>query len=155
MRFALIKFGVVENIAIAEQEFIESVADQWTHAVPLSDDSSVAIGWSYDAATSAFARPPVVEQVVTVSTKITRLAFLNRFTDEEAIGIDLASQGATVPAATIRRYLSKVNEATYIDLSDASLISGVRALEASGLIAAGRADAITNLTIAAGEAYTG
>ena len=31
--------------------------------------------------------------------KITRLAFLERFTDAEAVAIDLAGQGATVEAA--------------------------------------------------------
>lgn len=71
--------------------------------------------------------------------KITRLAFLSRFTDAEAITLDLASQGATVEAATIRRYLSKVNAATFIDLSRPDTQGGVQALEAAGILAAGRA----------------
>lgn len=71
--------------------------------------------------------------------RITRLAFLSRFTDAEAITLDLASQGATVEAATMRRYLSKVNAATFIDLSRPDTRGGVEALEAAGILAAGRA----------------
>ena len=72
-------------------------------------------------------------------TKITRLAFLSRFTDAEAIALDLASQGATVQAATLRRYLSKVNAATFIDLSREDTRAGVLALEPLGILAEGRA----------------
>lgn len=70
---------------------------------------------------------------------ITRLAFLNRFTDAEAVAIDLASIGATVEAAGLRRYLAKVNAATFIDLDRADTRAGVQALEAGELLAAGRA----------------
>ena len=70
---------------------------------------------------------------------ITRLAFLDRFTDAEAVAIDLASMGATVEAASVRRYLSKVNAATLIDLDWADTRAGVQALEAGGLLGEGRA----------------
>lgn len=74
--------------------------------------------------------------------KITRLAFLNRFTDAEAVAIDLASIGATPEAALIRRFMSKVNAASYIDLAREDTISGVNAMEQAGLIGAGRASII-------------
>lgn len=74
--------------------------------------------------------------------RITNLAFVDRFTDAEAIAIDLASIGATVEAAQVRRYLDKVSKAAHIDLSRADAQAGVLALEAAGLIAAGRADEI-------------
>ena len=71
--------------------------------------------------------------------RITKLAFMTRFTDAEAIGIDLASQGATVEAATMRRYQAKVNAAEWIDLDREDTRTGVQTLEAVGLLAAGRA----------------
>lgn len=71
--------------------------------------------------------------------KVTRLAFMNRFTDTEAITIDLASQGATPQAAAMRRYQTKINAATYVDLDLAETRSGVQQLEAVGILAAGRA----------------
>lgn len=76
--------------------------------------------------------PPQVRQ-------ITGLAFFDRFTDAEAVAIDLASIGATAQAAGMRRYMSKVNAATYIDLERADTRAGVLALEAGGLLAEGRA----------------
>lgn len=70
---------------------------------------------------------------------ITRLAFLSRFTDEEAVTIDLASIGATVEAAMMRRYLSKVEAASFIDLEREDTRKGVLALESAGILAEGRA----------------
>ena len=87
--------------------------------------------------------------------RITRLAFLNRFTDAEAIGIDLASQGATIPAASMRRYMQKVNAATYIDLQRPDTRAGVQALEAAGLLAAGRAAVILDTEPTEEELYRG
>ena len=70
---------------------------------------------------------------------VSRKAFLSRFTDAEAIDIDLASIGATREAAAVRRYLSKVNAAQHIDLADNETRTGVQALEAAGLLQPGRA----------------
>ncbi|CAN7312136.1 hypothetical protein [Acidovorax delafieldii] len=87
--------------------------------------------------------------------RITRLAFLDRFTDAEAVAIDLASIGATVQAAGLRRYLHKVNSAQHIDLARADLQTGVQALEAAGLLAAGRAQQILTAPITDIERYKG
>lgn len=78
---------------------------------------------------------------------VSRKAFLSRFTDDEAIDIDLASIGATREAAAVRRYLSKVNAAQHIDLADNETRSGVQALEAAGLLQPGRALAILDTPI--------
>ena len=90
--------------------------------------------------------PEVVED-----KKITRLAFLNRFSDEEAIAIDLASIGATVEAAAVRLYLKKVDSATFIDLNDPKTRAGVIALETMGLIGPGRALDILDLPVQPSE----
>ena len=47
---------------------------------------------------------PAADLMVVDDFRITRLAFVDRFTDAEAVAIDLASIGATVQAASIRRY---------------------------------------------------
>jgi hypothetical protein len=62
------------------------------------------------------------------SHKITQLAFLNRFTDDEAVDIDLASVGNTHEAALLRRYLQKVSAATYIDLARPDLAEDLQKL---------------------------
>lgn len=84
-----------------------------------------------------WADPPAPAPVV--KRNLTRLEYLSRFTDAEAIAIDLASQGATVEAATLRRMMAMVQAAEFIDLTDQRTIAGVQSLEAAGLLAAGRA----------------
>lgn len=103
--------------------------------VELPDDSPVEAGWLYSD--GQFTETGL--SITDTPTRITRLAFLSRFTDEEAITLDLASIGATVEAATIRRYLSKVNAATYIDLTREDTRGGINALEAMGILVEGRA----------------
>lgn len=87
--------------------------------------------------------------------QITRLAFLSRFSDAEAIAIDLASIGETVQAATMRRYMSKVTAATFIDLDRDDTRTGVQALETAGLLGSGRALEVLDAPIDALERYQG
>jgi len=86
---------------------------------------------------------------------ITRLAFMDRLTDAEAISIDLASIGATIEAAKVRRAMEKVRAATYIDLNRADTRAGVQAMETAGLLAPGRAAEILDAPIQAHEVYEG
>ena len=79
--------------------------------------------------------------------RITRLAFLSRFTDAEAIAIDLASIGNSVYAATLRRYLNKIDAATFIDLSVDELRLSLKQLEYMSIIQPGRADQIIDAPI--------
>lgn len=90
-----------------------------------------------------------------IDWRITRLAFLNRFTDAEAIAIDLASIGATVQAATFRRFMSKVNNAEFIDLSRSDTIAGVQYLETQTILSNGRASVILTTIPSAIEQYRG
>lgn len=87
--------------------------------------------------------------------RITRLGFLDRFTDAEAIAIDLSSIGVTVEAASIRRFVAKVNAAQYIDLAREDTIAGVNALEQMGLIDEGRALEILSPPVTDDERYEG
>lgn len=95
--------------------------------------------------------PPAPEPAP-ASRRITRLAFLDRFTDEEAIAFDLGSIGATPQAAAMRRYMAKVNAAAYIDLDRPDTRAGVIALEGT-LLAEGRALEILDAEIQPSEAY--
>lgn len=120
--------------------------------IPLDADSPVQAGWGYENGEFI---APAPEPAPSLGTKITRLAFLNRFADAEAIALDLASQGATVEAATIRRYMAKVNAATFIDLSREDTRQGVEALEASGILDEGRAAEILDNPVEEHEVYKG
>lgn len=94
---------------------------------------------------------PIIEFTSTANTKVTILAFLSRFTDEEAVAIDLNSIGATMEAAKLRRFLDKVKAATFIDLSREDTIAGVTALETIGLIKPGRASQILTAPVQSSE----
>lgn len=122
----------------------------WSGATPAGDrligDYSGDL-YEQDGVTKAFDWEPYSPPQPTLGSIITRLAFLQRFVDEEAIVIDLASIGDTVEAATIRRYLSKINAAEHIDLQLQELRDGVLALEAAELLAAGRAVAILDTPV--------
>jgi hypothetical protein len=72
---------------------------------------------------------------------ITNLQFLDRFTSAERIAIRTAAQSN----GEMADYLAMQAAADGIDLTDARTIGGVQALEAAGLIAAGRAAEILAL----------
>ena len=105
--------NAVRNIPLTAEEFVQAmVIDQC----------------------SAFAAQYLVKT-------ITKLAFLNRFTSDERIGIRTAA--AQSPA--IADYLAMLDAAQDIDLTDARTIGGVQALEDAGLIGEGRATEILAL----------
>ena len=88
-------------------------------------------------------------------TKITQLAFLNRFLDDEAVDIDLASIGNTREAALLRRYLQKVNAATYIDLARQDLAEDLQKLVNFNLLTQERVDQIISNPIQDHEVFKG
>ena len=112
-------------------------------AITSFDADLIGQRWNPDA--QAFEPGP--PQAEPTERNVSRKAFLSRFTDAEAIDIDLASTGATREAATVRRYLSKVNAAQHIDLADDETRTGVQALEAAGLLQPGRALVILDAPI--------
>ena len=113
--------------------------------VPIESLDTALIGQRWNAETQAFEPGPPPE--LPTGRLVSNKAFLSRFTDAEAIDIDLASMGATREAATVRRYLSKVNAAQHIDLADDETRTGVQALEAAGLLQPGRALVILDAPI--------
>jgi hypothetical protein len=85
------------------------------------------------------APPPAPEPVRTVLSK---LDYMNRFTDEELAGI---YQAAKVSVA-VEVWLEKFKLATDIDTTDPRTVAGCEALEAAGLLAPGRAAQILSGT---------
>lgn len=84
--------------------------------------------------------------VLAPDTRITRLAFRNRFTQTEKVTLELAAlddPAATLAqrqqAAAIRVHLADVAASTFIDLAAQDTRAGVLSLEAGGLLAGGRA----------------
>jgi hypothetical protein len=69
---------------------------------------------------------------------LTKLAYMNRFTDAELAGIYTAAKSVI----QIEVWLDKFKLAEEINLDDPSTIAGVQALEAAGLLAQGRSTEI-------------
>ena len=115
------------------------------HMVPIESLDASLMGKRWNPQAQAFEPGP--PPPVPTERNVSRKAFLSRFTDAEAIDIDLASIGATREAAAVRRYLSKVNAAQHIDLADEETRTGVQALEAAGLLQPGRALVILDAPI--------
>ena len=79
--------------------------------------------------------------VLAPDTRITRLAFRNRFTSAEKMALEMAAlDDPTAPmaqrqqAAVLRVHLADVAASTFIDLGSQDTRAGVLALEAGGLL---------------------
>ena len=101
---------------------------------------------------------PAADVVVVEDSRITKLAFRNRFTQAEKAALEFAAlddPNAATPqrmqSAALRAYLKDVESATFIDLSRPELIAGVQALEVMSLLAEGRAMAILSAPIEPAE----
>ena len=146
MQYALIENGTVANIAVADEETAAALPGQW---VP---GTGACIGWHYDG--EKFTPPAAPGGVPVTETRVSRLAFRKRFTQQEKVALELAAldnPSAAMPqraqSAALRAYLKDVDAAQFIDLADAHVKEGVQTLEAAGLLAAGRADEIINAPV--------
>ena len=102
----------------------------------------------------------IVQEWATPPRHITRRSFTNRFSTLEEAVIDLASidnpaatQEQRIQAAVLRAQRRKVSESPYVDLDLQQTRDGVQALEAAGLLAAGRAIQILDAPIQPHERY--
>lgn len=95
---------------------------------------------------SYWAEPSAVQQ-----TKITKLAFRNRFTFAEKVAIETAAETDPV----VRVLLKDQEAATFIDLSRQDTLDGVQLLASKALLTPERAEAILGTTIQPEETYRG
>lgn len=72
--------------------------------------------------------------------QISKLAYMERFTDDELTAI----YGAAKVSMAVAVWLEKFKLAEFIDLSDPRTLAGLQALESNGLIGPGRALEIQN-----------
>jgi hypothetical protein len=119
MRYGLIVDGVVVNVCEAP------LPPQGWVEVP----ATVGPGHTFSGGvyTAPAARPP--------TRRITKLAFRNRFTDIEKLALYTAAESSV----QLRVYLDDLAAAEFVDLDYGATVAGVQALEAAGIIGAGRA----------------
>lgn len=92
----------------------------------------------------------VIDQGRSAGSKITKLAFRNRFTSPEKVAL----YNAAKTSAEIQIYLDDVNAATFIDLQRPDTRAAVHGLESLGLLAAGRALQVLDAPIQPDEVPT-
>lgn len=149
--YAHITSGAVDFVLRVEPHsvFADPYASEF---VPCPE--GVQVGWLYDGAVFS---PPVTPEPVE-DWRVTRLAFRNRFTTAEKVALEIAAldnPAAAMPAraqaAALRANQADLAAATFVDLQRADTRAGVQALEAGGLLAAGRALAILDAPVEAHE----
>lgn len=124
MRYAIVNSGKVENIAIADG----ALGANWIEI----GDQSIGTGWGY---ADGIFTAPTIETSPPIHT-LTKLEYMNRFTDAELAGIYTAAKSFVA----IEVWLAKFNAVKDdIDLDDPRTVAGVQGLESAGLLAAGRA----------------
>jgi len=129
-RYAQLSGGVV-HLVIDSPFDPDGINGQWI------DCGNAGPGWTYDGSTFAAPVPPAPAPV----RRLTKLAYMNRFTDLELA--DIYSAAKTVIAVEV--WLAKFNattpdaDGTAIDLDDPRTVAGLQGMEAAGLLAVGRA----------------
>ena len=88
-----------------------------------------------------------------VDWRITKLAFRERFTTAELLGILAASQVAGTEGLILQMMLQNQSLATFIDLSRSDTQAGVAQLVTFGLLTSGRAYTILNTPPVSTEKY--
>ena len=130
MNIALIKNGKVENIIVADLEFAMFLG--YDQAIDVTDQRA-NIGDSFDG--QNFTAPQTEPASDAQKANLSKLEFINRFTDTELVGIYQAAE-VSIP---VRIWLDKFKLAEFIDASDPQTVRGVNNLELAGMIAEGRA----------------
>ncbi len=145
MKFwALIADNTVTAMTFQELMPTIDVIGNWVEA----PDQYVAIGSAYTGGDFVSSRPVVVTPPIPVTIRlITPYAFKARMTAAERIAVRAAA--VTTPA--IHDYMDLLDSVRQVDLDHADTVAGTQALEAGGLLAAGRAAAILGATVLDGE----
>ncbi len=142
IRYALIKSGQVENVILADAEFIATIAHQYDHCELLDtpEEQQVAgVGWTWDG--TQFTAPPALP-APPVPRHISVGSFFDRFGAHKYPILAIADAGvqALIKDCSVRKY---------IDLDNQALLYGLQMLVAAGF--AIDPDAVINAPIADGE----
>lgn len=122
MKYALIKNGTVQNVIVADEDFISTIASEYDHIEPLDtleEQKVTGPGWIYVSETGEFFEP---EQPSNETWKITKLAFKNRFPKAKWIAAKVAAQTDPILAD----FFETFELSTYIDLQRQDTIESIQ-----------------------------
>ena len=156
MEYALIKNDIIENVIVADIDFIETIQPNYDRIEEVDElkAQGFPIGVGITWRMGEQPEEPVQVSAPPVARKVSRYAFRKRFTGTEKATIELAAiDNPNAPieqrqmAASLRATLKDQETASFIDLDDTETIEGVNNLELVGLIATGRAEIILNTPV--------
>ena len=111
-----------KDIQVSELDFY---VRKFQRVIDISSEMPVPqVNWIYDELNNKF----IIPQGLNPSRIVTKLAFLNRFTDTEFQAILTISKGTSPFAIPFESFLIKLQAATFVDLARGDTISGVQSL---------------------------
>lgn len=141
-KFAIIKGGVVDGIALAEAP-IPTDGD-WVDLSDIPEGSHPGPYWLYE--NGAFSPPPPLPPVV-LPNIVTKVAFRFRFTDAEYAAILAAAKND----AEVQVWYDTFNMLPNVDLDNQRTKDGVASLVSKNLLTQARADEILTAPVQPGE----
>jgi len=153
VKYALVRNGKVEVILddLTDEQILENSA-YYENIIDVTNDAiTPEVGWTFNGSVLV----PPAGTVAKPSMKITRLAFLNRFTDVEVAAIEVFAFQNTPIAASLRGALRKQSVSNYMDLERIDTVVGISNLVALGLITQQRATQILTTVPTELEKYKG
>lgn len=127
---------------IIENRAVDVSPDPQNHFHPdisaefVSVPDEVQVGWLKNPKTGKWSAPPEVPVAEFKTWRLTRLAYMKRFTIRE----EAAIRSANDPVVSV--ILARLDAATYVDLLDASVKEGLDYLVSKELLTQERADII-------------
>ena len=147
---AIVNDFMVTQILTVDDSQYQQYANSCQVAIDITNITpQPQVGWSFDGTNL---NPP---SGYTQSMQITKLAFRERFTTAELLGILSAASGSTTEAFMLQLMMQNQSLATFIDLSRSDTIAGVEYLVSQGLITQNRANQILTTTPSPIEIYKG
>ena len=157
MEYALIKNNTIENVIIADDEFITTIQGQYDR-IENTETAKLAgfpIGCGIIWIEGENPKHPEIPTIITTEKRLlSKLGFRRRFTTAEKAMIELAAidnpQGTTterLTSAALRATLKDQEAADFIDLDDPDTIDGIQKVELAGFLAQGRANEILTAPI--------
>ncbi len=149
MEYALIKAGTVENVIVADPEFVALILPRWDHIEALDTVQElglgVGIGWGWDG--GAFVAPELpAPPAIKRPTVYTKTEFRALLTDAENTLLDnfnFAEFQAEVPAirsltvmerASVRSAIARFKDGEDVDRTNPVTVRFITALGALGLL---------------------
>lgn len=148
MIVAVVNDWVVTSIEQIDESEYQALANQCQLAIDVTNISpQPQVGWIFNGSN--------LISNGNVNWQITRLAFRERFTVPELLGIIAASQQSNSMGLTLQMMMQNQMISTFIDLSRSDTIAGVEALVSFNLITSDRANQILTTQPTAQELYKG